>query len=86
MSTNKDNKPTFIYVTKISEESDEEDEDQVTLEANEKLVRVSDIRDVERLVIEEYDVDGSTLFFYDGDEMHVADHIEDIHQKLEGKS
>jgi len=76
--------PTFIRVTKA-----EEDEDSnPPFYAVEKLIRVSDIRDVDELEFEHdtgFEFEGCLINFYDGDSMMVADSLDEIHDKLEGR-
>jgi len=75
--------PTFIRVTKAEENDDEE----APFYPQEKLIRVSDIRDVDYLEYEDggFEIVGCLINFYDGDSMIVFDDIEDLHDKLEGK-
>tara|TARA_R110002074_G_scaffold242225_1_gene414078 strand:+ start:388 stop:627 length:240 start_codon:yes stop_codon:yes gene_type:complete len=76
--------PTFIRVTKA-----EEDEDSSPpFYAVEKLIRVSDIRDIDELEFEDesgFQFEGSLVNFYDGDSMIVVDNLDELHEKLEGK-
>ena len=75
--------PTFIKVIK-AEESDDEGTPFYTLE---KLIRVSDIRDIDYLEYEEagFEMVGSLINFYDGDSMIVFDDLDELHKKLEGR-
>lgn len=75
--------PTFIKVTKAEETDDEE----IPFYALEKLIRVSDIRDIDYLEYEEdgFEIIGCLINFYDGDSMIVLDDLDEIHDKLEGK-
>ena len=76
--------PTFIRVVKA-----EEDEGaNPPYYAIEKLIRVSDIRDIDELEFEHddgFEFFGSLINFYDGDSMMVVDTLDDLHDKLEGK-
>ena len=75
--------PTFIKVIK-AEESEEE---EAPFYALEKLIRVSDIRDIDYLEHEEdgFEIVGCLINFYDGDSMIVLDDLDEQHDKLEGK-
>ncbi len=75
--------PLFIKVTKLEESDDE----KKPFYSQEKLIRVSDIRDVDYLEYEDsgFEIIGCLINFYDGDSMIVLDDLEGIHDKLEGK-
>jgi hypothetical protein len=71
--------PLFIMVTKA-----EEDDESGDIYPISKLIRVSDIRDVESFELND-DTEGSLVNFYDGDSIVVFDDLDDIHSKIEGK-
>ena len=69
----------FVKVTKA-----EEDEDD-SFYPLEKLIRISDIRDVDCIEYEDDRSGGCLINFYDGDSMIVFESIDELHQKLEKK-